>query len=205
MQIPVTVIAKPDEGPVSVRLEGAALASRARRWRLALAALNALGGMAVLASYADGLARPGAAAALWGGIPEGLRPLYTVSMLLAAAGYFPMTGAVLFGIDAARARVAGRFGYGLFVLLYALILIPSALWMPLTFEMVAAPSPLLWAAIRACLALVGLGSLGVLAALALTRPGPPPALRTLALAGAAAFCVQTAVLDALVWPAFFPR
>jgi len=201
MQIPVSVIAQPSEGPVPVRLEGA---PRARRWRVALAALNVLGGLAVLGSYADGLARPGAAAALWGGVPDGLRPLYTVSMLLAAAGYFPMTGAVLFGIDATRARVA-RFGYGLFVSLYALILLPSALWMPLTFEMVAAPSPLLWAAIRACLALVGLGSLGVLAALALVRPGPPPALRALALAGAAAFCLQTAVLDALVWPAFFPR
>jgi hypothetical protein len=205
MQIPISVIAQPSEGPVSVRLEEAALASRARRWRLALVALNVLGGLAVLGSYADGLARPGASAALWGGVPEGLRPIYTVSMLLAAAGYFPMTAAVLFGIDATRARVAQRFGYGLFVILYASILIPSALWMPLTFEMVAAPSPLLWAAIRGCLALVGLGSLGVLAALALVRPGPSPALRALALAGAAAFCLQTAVLDALVWPAFFPR
>ena len=164
-----------------------------------------LGGLAVLGSYVDGLARPGAGAALWGGVPEGLRPLYTVSMLLAAAGYFPMTGAVLFGIDASRARVAGRFGYGLFVILYALVLIPSALWMPLTFRMVEAPAPLLWAAIRGCLALVGVGSLGVLAALALVRPGPAPAFRALALAGAAAFCVQTALLDALVWPSFFPR
>jgi hypothetical protein len=205
MQSPVLVIERRSEGPAPVRLEDPAAARRGRHWRVALVALNVLGGLAVLGSYAHGLARPGAGDALWGGVPESLRPLYTVSMLLAAAGYFPMTGAVLLGLDAARARVAGRFGYGLFVLLYALILIPSALWMPLTFQMIEAPSPLVWAAIRAALALVGLGSLGVLAALAAVRPGPPRMLRGLALVGAAAFCLQTALLDALVWPAFFPR
>jgi hypothetical protein len=201
----IRVIERRSEPLSSVRLEDAEPAPRARRWRHALVALNVLGGLAVLGSYTDGLARPGAAAVLWGGVPEGLRPLYTGSMLLAALGYFPMTGAVLFGLDAGRARVAGRFDYRLFVLLYALILVPSALWMPLTFQMVDTPSPLLWAAIRAVLALVGIGSLGVLAALARVQPGPPRGLRGLALAGAAAFCLQTVVLDALVWPAFFPR
>jgi hypothetical protein len=205
MQTPVQGIDRPSEATAPIRLGEAEPGRRALRLRLALAALNVLGGLAVLGSYAHGLARPGAGPALWGGVPEGLRPLYTVSMALAALGYFPMTGAVLFGLDAARARVAGRFGYGLFVLLYALILIPSALWLPLTFRMVEAPSPILWAAVRGALALVAAGSLGLLAALAFVRPRPRPALLALALAGAAAFCFQTAVLDALVWPAFFPR
>ena len=36
-------------------------------------------------------------------------------------------------------------------------------------------------------------------------PGLDPArARELALAGALAFCLQTAVLDAIVWPAYFP-
>lgn len=171
----------------------------------ALALLNVLGGIGVLASYVWGLGDPAVAAGLWGGVPESLRPLYTVSMLFAAAGYFPMTGAVLFGLDPLRARVAGRFGYGLFLPLYALVLLPSALWLPLTLWMVESPSPLLWAAIRGTLALVAVGSLGLLASLALVRPGPQPALRILALAGAAAFCFQTVALDALLWPALYPR
>jgi hypothetical protein len=58
--------------------------------RRSLLALNVIGGTAVLASYVVGLgAVPGDA--LWGGVPESLRPLYTVNMFLAAAGYFLFT------------------------------------------------------------------------------------------------------------------
>jgi hypothetical protein len=35
-------------------------------------------------------------------------------------------------------------------------------------------------------------------------PRPPRVLRALALAGAAGFCVQTVLLDAIVWPLLFP-
>jgi hypothetical protein len=89
--------------------------------------------------------------------------------------------------------------------LYALILAPSALWMPLTFAMLEAPSGALWAAIRLTLAVVGLASLGLLAAIASARPADAPIARRVALAGALAFSMQTAVLDALVWPAYFPH
>jgi hypothetical protein len=168
--------------------------------------LNLLGGTAVLGSYAHGLAsHPLARAELWGGVPEALRPLYTASMLLAAAGYFAFSFFVLFRLDPERTRVFGRFGFGAFHLLYALILLPSALWMPLTFALLEAPSAALWAAIRVTLALVGLGSLGLVAALASAGPARAPGARALAVAGALAFSLQTAVLDALVWPAFFPR
>jgi hypothetical protein len=167
--------------------------------------LNVLGGAAVLGSYAWGLAgHPESRGALWGGVPESLRSLYTASMLLAAAGYFAFGFFVLFRLDPDRVSV-GRFGFGLFHALYALILIPSALWLPLTFEMLAAPSAALWLAIRAVLALVALGSLGLVAALAFAAPAESPLARGVALAGALAFSFQTALLDALVWPAYFPR
>jgi hypothetical protein len=51
---------------------------------------------------------------------------------------------------------------------------------------------------------VALGSLGLLAAVATLSPRPAPWLRALALAGAAGFCVQTVLLDAIVWPLLFP-
>jgi hypothetical protein len=71
--------------------------------------------------------------------------------------------------------------------------------------MLGSPGPGLWIAIRLVLAVVGLGSLGLLAALLAVRPREPAWAHVLAVAGCAAFAVQTALLDALVWPAFFPR
>jgi hypothetical protein len=167
--------------------------------------INLLGGMAVLGSYVWGLAaHSDAGAALWGGMPQALRPLYTLGMALGALGYLAFTYFLLFRLDPARARVAGRLGYSTFNVLYALILVPSALWMPLTEQMVQQPSPAAWAAIRLVLALVGLAALGMLLALLRLEPRQPRWAWGLALAGAVLFFLHTAILDALVWPAFFP-
>jgi hypothetical protein len=173
--------------------------------RRSLLWLNVLGGIAVLASYVHGLAsNPLTRGAVWGEVPEALRPLYTLNMLLAAAGYFAFSSFVFFRLDPARTRIAGGFGYGAFHACYALILVPSALWLPLTFELLEAPSAALWQAIRVTLALVGLGSLGLLVAIATAKPHDAPWARQLAIAGAIAFTLQTALLDALIWPAYFP-
>jgi hypothetical protein len=171
--------------------------------RRSLLALNLAGGACVLASYAHGLgpAGPGGAA-LWGGVPEALRPLYTANMLLAVAGYFLFTPYVLLRLPPDATRIAGRWGFGLFHLLYALVLVPSALWLPLTSRLLTQPSAAAWWAVRVDLALVALGSIGLLAAL-LALPRGAPAGRALAVVGLVPFCVQTAVLDALVWPALF--
>lgn len=178
--------------------------SRAAGGRRAIfLALNAFGGLAILGSYAHGLLTQPDPGRVWGGVPDGLRPLYTASMLAAAAGYFPMTLYVLLGLDPLRTRI-GRFDWSAFNALYALILLPSALWMPLTFALLEAPSGALWLAVRGVLALVGIGALGVLGAIALARPRGPRLAWLAALAGAAAFVLQTTVLDALVWPAYFP-
>jgi hypothetical protein len=167
--------------------------------------INVLGGSAVLASYAYGLAsNPLTRGDVWGGVPEALRPLYTVTMLLAAAGYFAFSYFAFFKVDPDESRIGGRFGIGAFNACYALILIPSALWMPLTFEMLESPGVALWWAIRLVLGAVGIGSLGLLTAILAVRPVTAPGARRLALAGVAAFCFQTAVMDALVWPAYFP-
>jgi hypothetical protein len=159
----------------------------------------------VLGSYAYGfLAHASSLGEVWGGIPLALRPLYTGSMFAAAAGYFAFTFFVLFRLDPRETRISARLGYAGFLWLYALILVPSALWMPLTFAMLEAPNAWLWGAIRLVLAAVGVGSLGLVLALRSAGPTDPTFARGLALAGALAFSFQTAVLDALVWPAFFP-
>lgn len=176
--------------------------SRSTR-RSTLAWIHMVGGLAVLASYAIGLEASPGANALWGGVPVGLRPVYAVSMFAAAAGYFAFTFFMLYRLDPRTIRV-GRFGYGIFHALTLAILLPSALWMPLTVEMIAHPSTLLWLAIRAVLGCVGLASLALVVALLRARPRHPGLAHRLAVAGAVAFSFQTALLDAVLWPAWFP-
>jgi hypothetical protein len=175
------------------------------RSKAALVMLNAIGGAAVLGSYVHGIAsNPMTRGDVWGGIPGPLEPVYTISMLCAAAGYFPFTYYILARVDPLRVRIFDRFGYGLFHVLYACVLFFSALWMPLTFAMLESPSVPLWYAIRITLAIVGLASLGILAALLTLRPRESGSAHKAAVIGSIAFCIQTTLLDALVWPAFFP-
>jgi len=78
------------------------------------------------------------------------------------------------------------------------------LWLPLTSAMIQEPSSLLWLCIRLVLALVGLSGVALLLALLSLRQRQPATAYWLAVAGAVAFCIQTAVLDLFVWTAFFP-
>ena len=172
-----------------------------RRRNFAL--LNILGGVLVLASYGWGAtAASGVMASLWGGVPEAIRPLYTVNMFLSAAGYFFFAPYILLRVDSDRLDVLGRFGYSLFSKFMLLVLVPSACWLPLTWMMLSHPSPWLWFLIRLALALVAVGSLGLLVSLWTLRPPHGPG-RVAALVGLVPFCFQTVLLDALIWPAYF--
>jgi hypothetical protein len=172
------------------------------RWWLI--AVNVIGGVAVLGSYAHGqLTHPDTSGAVWGGVPASLKPWYIVSMLMAATGYFLFTYYVGCALEPERVRIGARFGFGAFAWLYALMLVASALWMPLTFAMIETPTAGLWVGIRTVLFLVAIGSLGILIAVASATPRAGDWSYWLAILGATAFCVQTVVLDAFVWPAYF--
>lgn len=178
------------------------------RQRTQLIALQIIGGGAVLASYLWGFFSEAVQmTALWGGVPETLRPLYAVNMWLAAGGYFLFAPFVTFRLHPATVQITApgklRFGYGAFLLCFALVLIPSALWLPLTAHYLEAPALMLWFAIRLVLALAGAATLALAAAL--WRLENPPPGRAWALAGLLPFALQTALLDALLWPAFFAR
>lgn len=163
-----------------------------------------LGGLAVIVSYAWGLGtQPALRDALWGGVPADLRPLYTVSMLLAAASYFAFTYFIVFRVDPGQVRSARLGGYWVFSLLYAFILIPSALWMPLTLAMLERPSSAVWLAIRAVLWAVAFASVGLTGVLLSVSPRQPRWAYWLAEAGCLVFSFHTLVLDAIIWPASF--
>jgi hypothetical protein len=74
----------------------------------------------------------------------------------------------------------------------------------MTVELILAPNVLLYWLVRAILFGVAIGSSIVLARTAQHARAAAGATRWLPLAGALAFCLQTVVLDALVWPAFYP-
>jgi hypothetical protein len=161
-------------------------------------------GTLVIASYIHGfLTHPTTRGNTWGGVPEVLKPFYIASMLLAAAGYFAFTYFILFRLNPDEILIADRFNFNIFFGIFALILVPSAMWMPLTFVMLARPRKRLWLAIRLTLALVGVASIALLVALLTLNTREPAVAYWFAIGGAAAFCLQAAVLDMLSWPVFF--
>jgi len=166
-------------------------------------AVNAVGGVAVLGSYVHGLlTHPDTRNELWGSMPPELQAVYGVTMWLAAGGYFFFSYYFLVRTEADEVRF-GRFGFGLINALYALIMIASAAWMPLTFAYLDQPSSTLWLAVRIDLLAVGIGSIGLIVALFTMKPCAEGLSAVLALLGLLFFAVQTAFLDPLVWPQFF--
>jgi len=98
----------------------------AKKWLMVF--INIFGGMAVLGSYVYGaLTHPGAGQILWGDVPHSIRTFSTAGMFLAAAGYFAFTSLILFRLNPTDARVANRFGFGVWRnrLVSCLFLIPS--------------------------------------------------------------------------------
>lgn len=169
------------------------------REQLRLAVLQAVGGPAVLGSYAYSFNRyPDLVTDMWGGVPEQIRGVYTAWMFVAAAGYLIFTYLFVFRTDPAVARVGSRRYTRLFTL-YALVLFPSAAWMPMTGALLEGPAPHLWWPVKIGLWLTLIGSLGLLVATARTEPRWRGPGRPLAIAGALAFCFQTVVLDGIVW------
>ena len=175
-----------------------------KKYRWLLLAVNLLGGSAVIGSYIWGLAgRANAADILWGGVSESIRLYYTAGMLLAAAGYFAFTYFLLLRMDPAMVQVFGCCDARVYQLIYSGILVFSALWMPATFWAVDNPSTLSVWVVRGILILVAVFSMVLLAALLCTKPREPAWAHALAVIGAACFCIQTVILDAIVWGTAF--
>ena len=165
--------------------------------------INVLGGAAVLGSYVWGALHPESFRALWGGVPDALRPLYTINMFLAAAGFFLFSPYLVFRLAPESTSPDSSARLQRIWLFYLLVLIPSALWVPLTGNVIAHPSNSAWLAVRLDLFLVAIGTLGLFWEVLSSRPAEPWG-RRLALLGLIPFSMQTVVLDALVWPVYFP-
>jgi hypothetical protein len=166
--------------------------------------INIIGGAAVIGSYVFGLnTQADGANVLWGGVSTSIRPIYLVSMILSALGYFAFLFYVLFRLEPAQVSLAGISGFTLFYMIFLFILIPSAFWMPLTNLYMSNPSTSIWILVRTVLALVGLASIGLFWALLTLQGKVPGTAYWLAVVGSGYFAFHTAILDAIVWAALF--
>ena len=171
---------------------------------IVLLVINIIGGAAVIGSYIYGLnAQSGGADILWGGVPASIRPIYTVSMALSALAYFAILYYIFFRLEPDEISIAGISGFTLFYVVFLLILVPSAFWMPLTNAYVDNPSTTLWVLVRTVLAIVGLASIALLWAFLALDGKVYGVSYWLAVAGSAYFAFHTAILDAIIWAALF--
>ncbi|UCG55384.1 MAG: hypothetical protein JSV32_04040, partial [Dehalococcoidia bacterium] len=172
--------------------------------KLRLTCLILIGGALVIGSYVYGLLTyNGNINDLWGGASEAFKIVNVPFMILAAIGFLGFTYFILFKIDADEVKIANRFGYSIFYLIYSMILFPSAFWMPLTFVMISNPNDGLWIAIRLLLAVIGIASLVLLCILLNLRSKHTGMIYWMALLGAAAFSIQTFIFDTFLWPLFY--
>ena len=166
--------------------------------------INVIGGIAVIGSYIFGLnAQSGGANILWGGVPTGIRPVYGVSMIISALGYFAFLYFIFFKLTPDEVMIANRFGFWLFYAIFLLILIPSALWMPMTNLYVGNPGTGLWITVRTILIVVGLASAALVWVLLTLQTRTPAVPYWLAVAGSAYFTFHTLILDGIIWAALF--
>lgn len=172
--------------------------------QIILLVINVIGGAAVIGSYIIGLnAQSDGANVLWGGVSQNVRPIYFVSMILSALGYFAFIYYILFRLEPDQVSIGGRFGFTLFYAIFILMLVPSAFWMPLTNVYVGNPTTGTWIWVRIVLAVVGLASIALFWSLLSLQAKAPGVSYWLAVAGSGYFAFHTAILDAIVWAFLF--
>ena len=158
-----------------------------------------------MGSYAHGLLKnTELRGELWGAVPDHIRPYYTICMFLAAIGYFFFTGYILQYVSFETTQIFGCYNFTIINLLYAGFLIPSAFWISMTFAMIINPSVFLWIGIRIILFTVGFSSIGLFLAFFFSNFEKSSWLFYAGIAGLIPFSIQTMILDAIVWPYYFP-
>jgi hypothetical protein len=174
------------------------------QWKIIIGVIVILGGIAVVGSYIIGAVKnPDSASALWGGVSKKIIPYYVLGMFLSAIGFLSTAYYLFFKIDAASVKVLGGLDFRFFLFVYLLILIPSALWMPLTIRMVNNPSAATALGIRIVLILVAIGSFLMFISLITLVPKVLGWAFYLSVIGSAFFFLHTAVLDASLWTILF--
>jgi len=176
------------------------------QWKIIIGIIVILGGIAVVGSYILGAVKnPDSASALWGGVSKKVIPYYVLGMIFSAIAFLATAYYLFFKVDAASVKILGFLDFRFFLFIYLLILVPSALWMPLTIKMVQNPGAGTAYGIRIVLILVAIGSFLMFVSLLTLMPKVLDWSFYLAVIGSGLFFLHTAVLDATLWTILFFR
>ena len=168
--------------------------------------INIIFGSIVLLSYYKGVNRePELSLKLWGGVPKVLQPYIVASMFISVLGYFFFTANFLLNINPEEAKFLGKFNYWSLCIVYLFILIPSALWIELSFSYIKNGDINTWYYIVSVLYCVGIFSVVLLLFTVDTYVDNHSKLYLPSVLGASIFTFHTLFLDGLIWTFFFHR
>ena len=103
--------------------------------KITLILINLIFGSMVLYSYYIGVTKePDLSLKLWGGVPSILQPFIITFMFISGIGYFFFTYNFLVNVDSQNVLFLNRFSYWSLHIVYILVLIPSMLWIDLTYK-----------------------------------------------------------------------
>ena len=143
---------------------------------------------------------------LWGNVDTGLRGFYKLSMFLCLFGMLAVLFFITMSVDKDTKILNKKYSQGginYLIQSLALIIVPSLVWMPLSYMYLIQPSLLLKIAIVVTLTIVGLG--GLLLAYTIKNTYPTKMInrnilyKTMAITGANYLAFHLVFLDAIYW------
>ena len=174
--------------------------------KIILLLINIIFGSLVLFSYYNGVTKnPDLSLKLWGGVPEVLRPYIIVSMFISAIGYFFFTYNFLVNINLQNTKFFNYFPSWNLHLIYLLILIPSSIWIDLTFKYLQSGSTLDWGYVVSVLYCVGLASILLFLFIIDSGNSNKQFIYIASFIGGCFFVFHTLFLDGILWISFFHK
>ena len=167
--------------------------------------VNLLGGISVLGGYVIGLYLfPDQREMLWGGLQGRWRIVFTVSMLIAAAGYLAFFYGIIVKSNPASFSLGFLNGYHAISILATIFLISASIWMPATLIYLKSMNSAWWIISVASLwitatSLIALTAMVVISPLAI----PSVSARILAIIGISYITFHCLVFDAIIWVSRF--
>ena len=131
-----------------------------------------------------------------------LRTFIVASMFISAIGYFFFTTNFVLNVNLEEKKFLGKFPGWTLHIVYLLILIPSALWIDLTFQYLKTGVPLHGVYVLSALYCVGLSSI-LLFLFVVDSGNTTQSIYLFSVIGAGFFVFHTMFLDGLLWTIFF--
>ena len=173
--------------------------------KILLIIINVLFGSLVLFSYYNGINKyPDLSMKLWGGVPKILQPFIISCMFAGALGYFFFTAHLLLNVNTNHIFL-NKFSYWSLHIIYLMILIPSALWIDLTFIYMKISTTNNWIHVTTTLLSVAFFSIILMIFIVDTYVDSNHWLYFPAVIGSLIFTFHTFFLDGIIWIAFFNK